>query len=184
MVFLKNNMKKIIGILPVLVIVMNLLCSCGNIGKSKVDEQAIRDSIAKAFNDSIAKIEAMKAKQDSIDTYNALHSRENIEKILKAFLSEYVNTMNDKIDPYLSADFKKIKDKAIKNGYEFNLFELPSAAIVEKYKIMSITDIKENHAKARVNLSVEIEGNYEEKVSTISLILEKRKWLVDEIHLI
>ena len=174
-------MKKNICILSILAIIMSIFCSCGNMGKPQVDEQAIRDSIAKALNDSIANVKTMKAKQDSIDAYNALHSKETLEKELKSFLSEYVNTMNDKIDPYLSVDFKAIKDKAIKKGYEFNLFGLPSAAMVERYTIMNIDDIKENNAKAHVKLAMEIEEDYDEKVSTIMLVLENGKWVIDEI---
>lgn len=59
-------MKKLLNCLNMLIVVMGMFCSCGNNGKSQVDEQAIRDSLEKALKDSIAQVEAMKAKQDSI----------------------------------------------------------------------------------------------------------------------
>ena len=79
---------------------MSILCSCGNNSKPQVDEQAIRDSIEKAFKDSIAQVEAAKAKQDSIkkvessvalikNFYQYVFGKKDItDQILKKFLTE------------------------------------------------------------------------------------------------
>ena len=60
-------MKRHLNCLYMLILVIGMFCSCGNSGKSQIDEQAIRDSLEKALKDSIAQVEAMKAKQDSIE---------------------------------------------------------------------------------------------------------------------
>lgn len=61
-------MNRLVVLLPLTaIIMMSIFCSCGNSGRPQVDEQAIKDSIAKAFKDSIANVEAEKAKLDSIE---------------------------------------------------------------------------------------------------------------------
>ena len=176
-------MNRLVVLLPLMaIIMMSIFCSCGNSGKPQVDEQAIKDSIAKAFKDSIANAEAEKAKQDSIELYNAIHSKEIIENVIKSFLSEYVNTINDNIRRYLSPDFNKVIDKWERASLgEWNIFGLNSSATVEKYSIIDIGEIKERNAAARVKLSIEDEENYRSVVSTLHLSLINDKWLVDEI---
>lgn len=177
-------MKKILNMLPMLAVTMSLstLCSCGNSGKPQVDEQALKDSIENVFKDSLRNAEVEKAKLDSIDAYNKLHSKTVVEQELKSFLSEYVNTINDNIRQYLSTDFNSSIKKWEKNGGEWHLFGLNSSAMVERYTILNIGNVGDTTVTARVKLSIENEGEYEEESFSVHLLLENGKWRVDEIN--
>ena len=179
---MKKNKYLVIVFLPFMI--LSTVCSCGNSGKPQVDEQAIKDSIENALNDSIRNAEVEKAKNDSIEAYNELHSKTVVERELKAFLSEYVNTTNENIWQYLSSDFSSTikKWEHYPNAGEWNLFGLFSSATVERYTILNIGNIGDKIVTARVKLSIDFEGEYEEETATIQLLLEDGKWCVDEIN--
>lgn len=176
-------MKRYLFGMPMMAIVVmvSIFCSCGNKTKPVVDEQAIRDSIEKHLKDSLAGVAAEKAKLDSIVEYKEIHSKEVVEKSVKEFLSEYVNTCNDNIEKYLSADFKRVIKKCNEKGYEFNLFGLNSSSNIERYTILSIVDVNDKRATVRTKLFIECEGDYNDEITIIYLTLENGKWLVDEI---
>lgn len=111
------------------------------------------------------------------------YSKEYIERDLKAFLAEYVNTINDNIEGYLSDDFNDVikQWQANPNLGEWNLFGLNSSTEVQKYNILSLSEPKDDRVSAHVKLFVECEGNYSESDVNIYLILVENKWLVDEI---
>lgn len=111
------------------------------------------------------------------------YSKEYIERDLKAFLAEYVNTMNDNIGGCLSKDYNAVISKwqANESLGEYNLFGLNSSATVEKYSILGISEPIDDRVCAQVTLSVEDEDNYRDEKVNIYLTLENDKWLVDEI---
>ena len=84
--------------------ILSTVCSCGISGKPQVDEQTIHDPIENALRDSLGNAEEQKAKSDSIQAYNEIHSKTVVERELMAFLSEYVNNINDNIRQDLSSD--------------------------------------------------------------------------------
>ena len=171
-------MKKVIFVLTAwgCIVLMSVVCSCGNGSKPQVNEQSIKDSITKAVKDSMEKIEAEKV-------YNKMHSKESMEKDLKSFLSEYVNTTNDNIEEYLSSDFNAVITKWTNNPNmgEWNLFGLNSSSMVERYTIQNLEGTENNKAKADVLLSIDNEGDYQEETCSIYMVYEKDKWVVDEI---
>lgn len=164
--------------------ILSTVCSCGNSGKPQVDEQAIKDSIENALKDSIRNAEVEKAKNNSIEAYNELHSKTVVEREFKFFLSEYVNTTNENIWQYLSSDFSSTikKWEHYPNAGERHLFGLNSSAWVVRYSILDIGNVGESTVTARVKLSIDFEGEYEEETATIQLLLEEGKWCVDEIN--
>ena len=111
------------------------------------------------------------------------YSKEYIERDLKAFLGEYVNTMNDNIEGYLSKDYNDVINKwqANESLGDYNLFGLNSSSTVEKYNILSLSEPKDDRVCAHVKLSVEDEGNYRNEEVNIYMILDNDKWLIDEI---
>ena len=171
-------MKKVIFVLTAwgCIVLMSVVCSCGNGSKPQVNEQSIKDSITKAVKDSMEKIETEKV-------YNKMHSKESMEKDLKSFLSEYVNTTNDNIEEYLSSDFNAVITKWTNNPNmgEWNLFGLNSSSMVERYTIQNLEGTENNKAKADVLLSIDNEGDYQEETCSIYMVYEKDKWVVDEI---
>lgn len=179
---MKKNKYLVIVFLPFMI--LSTVCSCGNSGKPQVDEQAIKDSIENALKDSIRNAEVEKAKNNSIEAYSELHSKTVVERELKAFLSEYVNTTNENIWQYLSSDFSSTikKWEHYPNAGEWHLFGLNSSAWVVRYSILDIGNVGESTVTARVKLSIDFEGEYEEETATIKLLLEKGKWCVDEIN--
>lgn len=104
----------------------------------------------------------------------------DVENDLKAFLDEYVIRTIDNIDSFLSEDYKEVVEK-YREVAEWNLFGLASAEQVEKHTIISITEPVENRAAAKVKLLIDCEGSYKDYIVNIHLILEKDKWVVDEI---
>ena len=110
------------------------------------------------------------------------YSKEYIERDLKAFLAEYVNTINDNIKGYLSDDFNDvIKQWDAKCIGEWDLFGLNSSANVQKYRILSLSEPKDERVCAHVKLFIECEGDDYEKDVNIYLILVADRWIVDEI---
>lgn len=57
-----------------------------------------------------------------------------------------------------------------------------SSAWVVRYSILDIGNVGESTVTARVKLSIDFEGEYEEETATIQLLLEEGKWCVDEIN--
>lgn len=165
-------MKKVLFGLPIVVtvVMMSVLCSCGN--KANVNQ-------AEAVIDSVAVEESTEAEESVAKEFD----RESVEKDLKAFLADYVNTMNENIFSYLSDDFKGVikKWESIPNVGEWNLFGLNSAAEIRKYSIESLSEPVDNRVRAHVKLGIENEEDYYDDKTNIYLILVDDKWLVDEI---
>ncbi len=159
-------MKKVLFEMPIVAVVLmvSIFCSCSNKAKAATDvviEESTRLDIetAKEFD------------------------RGAVEKDLKAFLAEYVNTLNENITPYLSEDFNVVIKKWMSNPYmgEWNLFGLNSVAEIRKYTIVSLSEPVNNRVCAHVKIWIEEEENYYEDKANIYLILVGDKWLVDEI---
>ena len=109
--------------------------------------------------------------------------KKSIERDLKMFLGEYVNSINDNIDEYLSPDFRNVIKRWNTNSQlgEFNLFGLNSSADIDKYAILSLSDVVDNRVSAHVKLSIENEEDYYEDEVNIYLVFDGERWLVDEI---
>lgn len=170
-------MKKYLFCMPIvaIVVMVSIFCSCGNASKQQEKEQNIKDSITKVIRDSLASIEAEK-------DYTKEQSKENVEKELKAILSDYIN-MNDNIEGCLSSDFNAVikKIESTPNMGEWDLFGLNSSAMIQRFDIKNLTEAVDNKSKATVLLSIDDEGEYEEETCTIYLVFENGKWVVDEI---
>ena len=152
-------MKRIILFVPLMAMVMGIICSCGD----KKEKLAATDSAV-------------------VESTEIEYNKEDVEKALKAFLSEYINHTNDNLDSFLSEDYKKVIEKYCSTVEgEWNLFGLASAEWIERYTILCLTEPEENRASAHVKLLIECEGSYEDYDINIHLKLEKDKWVIDEI---
>ena len=153
-----NNMKKLITIMSIVtvVVMVGLICSCGNSSKSQPKD-----------NQSTA----------------TKYEKDDVEKVIKLFLSDYVNSSRDNTMSYLSEDFKEVIKKWESNGMlgEWNMFGLNSSAQIEKYNILSLSEPVDNRVGVHVGLWIENEGDYDEDEAIIYLKLENNKWVVDEI---
>ena len=152
-------MKRKFFIVPLMAMVMGIFCSCCD----KKEKTVATDSAV-------------------VESTEIEYNKEDVEKTLTAFLSEYINHTNDNLDSFLSEDYKKVIEKyrSTVEG-EWNLFGLASAEWIEKYTILCLTEPEENRAVAHVKLLIECEGSYEDYNINIHLKLEKDKWVVDEI---
>ena len=153
-----NSMKKIKTIMSIVavVVMVGLICSCGNNSKSQSED-----------------------KQSTAAKYE----KDDVEKVIKLFLSDYVNSSGDDTMSYLSEDFKVVIRKWESNGMlgEWNMFGLNSSAQIEKYNILSLSEPVDNRIGVHVGLWIEIEGDYDEDDAIIYLKMENDKWVVDEI---
>ena len=133
--------------------------------------------------DGALKIVDVRVENDYTEDSSVEFDRESVEKELKAFLAEYVNTLNDNIFAYLSDDFKGVikKWESTPNVGEWNLFGLNSAAEIRKYTIESLTEPVDDQLCANVKIWIENEEDYYEDETNIYLIHVDDKWLVDEI---
>ena len=133
--------------------------------------------------DGALKIVDIRVENDYTEDSSVEFDRESVEKELKAFLAEYVNTLNDNIFAYLSDDFKGVikKWESTPNVGEWNLFGLNSAAEIRKYTIESLTEPVDDQLCANVKIWIENEEDYYEDETNIYLIHVDDKWLVDEI---
>ena len=159
-------MKKVLFEMPIVAVVLmvSIFCSCGNKAKAATD---------------VVVEEPTRLDVDATKEFD----RGAVERDLKAFWAEYVNTLNENITPYLSEDFNGVIKKWMSNPYmgEWNLFGLNSVAEIRKYTIVSLSEPVKNRVCAHVKIWIEEETNYYEDKANIYLILAGDKWLVDEI---
>ena len=99
-------MKKLLYLM-LAVVAVGAVCSCGN-KQPQVDEQAIKDSIAKAIEDSVARADSIKAVQDSIKA-----AQDSIENLKKTPLS-----LTDLINIYQKKDITYAKELLGYKGYK------------------------------------------------------------------
>lgn len=170
-------MKKMYFALPTwaLIVFMSVVCSCGNSGKSQVDEQAIKDSITKVVKDSIANAEAIKAEE----AYNKTHSPEAILKRVKEIFGN---------DDFFSKDYKKVSkdlqdagDKYYPDdivGPDYIVWDTSQGDCEGPTEFGDVKDITETTATIKVYNKFDCEEDHN---VILHLIFENGDWYVDDI---
>lgn len=171
-------MKKMYLVMPTwaVVVFMSLVCSCGNSGKSQVDEQAIKDSITKVVKDSIANAEAIKAEE----AYNKTHSPEAILKRVKEIFGN---------DDYFSKDYKKVSKELQEAGDKYWPGDLvgPDYIVWETSQggcgegtttFGEVKDITETTATIKVYNKFDCDEDHD---VILHLVFENDDWYVDDI---
>lgn len=160
------------------------MCACGG-GKEKpqVDVQSVKDSVVKAMHDSIKKVEAEKAMQDSIAAYEKLHSEAAVKERIEQFLSAYKG--NGSYKGYLSERAKGFVNRWNKSGYEPWGLLAHTGSEVEILALsgVKVTRVDGDTAKGQfvMKYTSEAEEGGESKPVYVGLILEGGQWVVDEL---
>ena len=147
-------------------VLMGIVCSCGNSIKTKVDDQSIKDSIVKVIKDSI----------DSKRTYSA-------EAILKRVNEMFGN------DDFFSEEYKKankeLQDFADKYrpddivGPDYIVWDTSQGGCGEgKTEFGDVQDITESTAVIKVFNKFECDENHD---VVLHLVFENGDWFVDDI---
>ena len=176
------KMKKLLSIFPkmAMTILTSTLCSCGNSGKSQMDEQALKDSIENVVMDSIRNAEAEKAKRDSIETFNKTHSPEVVLKRVKEMLGK---------DAFFSKDYnsicKKLQEAGDKYwpgdivGPDYVVWDSSQGGCGEgRTKFGDVQNITEKTATMKVYNKFECDENHD---IVLHLVFENGDWFVDDI---
>lgn len=179
-------MKKLFKVLNV-AMVMCIICSCSNGGKPQVDEQAIKDSIAKVLKDSMAQVEQQKKEAELAEKERESAVTERL-KLFGTYLKKHPYDYAEyATSGFLSKDFEglvtRYNKKFMSSREPWNIWSLRSSESIMGFTILEISDIAKDTAKARVKLRVteDEENIYDSPAYSLSLIFENGKWQVDNI---